>query len=69
MDIEGAARLSEININMNQRKVCQHPFLFGEPKDKITGKFAGETNPEVGTETPQHQYVQGEPWRLTLSSF
>ncbi|CAM9529766.1 unnamed protein product, partial [Laminaria digitata] len=47
MGIEGAARVSEININMNQRKVCQHPFLFGEPKDKMTGKYAGETNPEV----------------------
>ena len=47
MGIEGAARVSEININMNQRKVCQHPFLFGEPKDKITGVFAGEANPEL----------------------
>ena len=47
MGIEGAARVSEININMNQRKVCQHPVLFGEPKDKVTGVFAGEANPEV----------------------
>ncbi|CAN0482068.1 unnamed protein product [Hapterophycus canaliculatus] len=48
MGIEGAARVSEININMNQRKVCQHPFLFGEPKDKMTGEFVGVKNPEVG---------------------
>ncbi|CAN0495527.1 unnamed protein product, partial [Ectocarpus sp. 12 AP-2014] len=47
MGIEGAARLSEININMNQRKVCQHPFLFGEPKDKMTGEYVGIKNPEI----------------------
>lgn len=48
MDIEGGDRLSEINTVMNKRKVCQHPFLFGEPKDKITGEFIGTKNPEVG---------------------
>ncbi|CAN0480971.1 unnamed protein product, partial [Ectocarpus sp. 12 AP-2014] len=47
MGIEGAARLSEINNNMNQRKVCQHPFLFGEPKDKVTGEYVGIKNPEI----------------------
>ncbi|CAM9814495.1 unnamed protein product, partial [Scytosiphon promiscuus] len=47
MGIEGATRVSEININMNQRKVCQHPFLFGEPKDKMTGEFVGVKNPEL----------------------
>lgn len=49
MDIEGGDRLSEINTVMNKRKVCQHPFLFGEPKDKITGEFVGIKNPEVGS--------------------
>lgn len=48
MGIEGGDRLSEINTLMNKRKVCQHPFLFGEPKDKITGEFIGTKNPEVG---------------------
>lgn len=59
MDIEGGARLSEININMNQRKVCQHPFLFGEPKDKVTGEFAGVKNPEVNVKiTPASRPVK-----------
>lgn len=47
MGIDGASRISEINQNMNQRKVCQHPFLFGEPRDKKTGEYVGVKNPEV----------------------
>lgn len=28
-------------------QVCQHPFLFGEPKDKMTGEFVGVKSSEV----------------------
>ena len=35
-----------MNLVMNQRKVCQHPYLFGEPKNK-KGEFVGEADPEV----------------------
>ncbi|CAM9408248.1 unnamed protein product [Discosporangium mesarthrocarpum] len=45
--IEGAKEVSQINQNMNKRKICQHPFLFGEPKDKATGEFIGVVNPEI----------------------
>ncbi|KAG5186539.1 SNF2 family N-terminal domain-containing protein [Tribonema minus] len=46
LGIEGAADISQINSNMNQRKVCQHPYLFGEPRDK-TGEYVGVSNPET----------------------
>lgn len=32
--IPDAERMSQINSQMNQRKVCNHPFLLGEPLDK-----------------------------------
>lgn len=28
------------------RKVCNHPFLFGEPKDELTNEYLGEKDPE-----------------------
>merc|ERR1711904_583008 len=37
--------ISQINENMNLRKVCNHPFLFGEPK--------GEDGAPIGDSTPQ----------------
>ncbi|KAG5190171.1 P-loop containing nucleoside triphosphate hydrolase protein [Tribonema minus] len=46
LGIEGAAEISQINISMNLRKVCQHPYLFGEPRDK-SGEYVGTTNPET----------------------
>ncbi|KAJ1408276.1 SNF2 family N-terminal domain-containing protein [Ochromonadaceae sp. CCMP2298] len=33
LGVDGAKRLSQINPLMNQRKVCNHPFLFGDLKD------------------------------------
>jgi ATP-dependent DNA helicase len=32
MNIENANMISQQNTTMNLRKVCNHPFLFGEPK-------------------------------------
>lgn len=32
MGIENANTISQKNKEMNYRKVCNHPFLFGEPK-------------------------------------
>jgi ATP-dependent DNA helicase len=49
MGIEGAKRVSEINLQMNLRKVCNHPFLFGEPKDPDTQEYIGDSNPRVLT--------------------
>lgn len=67
MGIEGASRVSEININMNQRKVCQHPFLFGEPKDKMTGEFVGVKNPEVReSKVKRKSFRRGEELLLFL---
>lgn len=47
MKIEGAQSLSQINQLMNLRKASNHPFLFGEPRDKTSGKYLGEANPEL----------------------
>ena len=33
MNIEGAKDVSQSNPLMHLRKICNHPFLFGEPKD------------------------------------
>jgi ATP-dependent DNA helicase len=38
--------VSEINMTMNLRKICNHPFLFGEPKDPKSGKYLSDLNPE-----------------------
>ena len=45
MKIEGAKETSQQNKIMNLRKVCNHPFLFGEPKDD-RGQYLGEVNPK-----------------------
>ena len=47
MKIEGSQAVSQINQNMNLRKVSNHPFLFGEPRDVASGKYLGEANPEL----------------------
>ena len=47
MKIEGAQGVSQINQLMNLRKVCNHPFLFGEPRDSQTGKYLGEASPDL----------------------
>jgi ATP-dependent DNA helicase len=47
MKIEGAQAVSQINQLMNLRKVSNHPFLFGEPRDNASGKYLGEANPEL----------------------
>lgn len=47
MGIQGAPTISQINMNMNLRKVCNHPFLFGEPEDPQSGKFVGEAFPHL----------------------
>lgn len=46
LGIERAQEMSQINMLMNLRKVCNHPFLFGEPKD-AKGRYLGEANPRV----------------------
>lgn len=33
MGVDGAKRLSQLNPVMQQRKVCNHPFLFGDLRD------------------------------------
>ncbi|CAM9596761.1 unnamed protein product [Chrysoparadoxa australica] len=45
--VEGAKDVSQVNQVMNQRKVCQHPFLFGEPTDPVSGQYVGVKDPEV----------------------
>jgi SNF2 family DNA or RNA helicase len=47
MGIEGARDTSQINQLMNLRKVCNHPFLFGEPRDPQSGHYLGEANPSL----------------------
>ena len=46
MGIEGAKETSQINNTMNFRKVCNHPFLFGEPRD-ASGAYLGDVNPQL----------------------
>ncbi len=47
MGIEGAGDTSQMNQLMNLRKVCNHPFLFGEPRDPSSGQFLGEAHPAL----------------------
>jgi ATP-dependent DNA helicase len=49
MGVDGASSISQINTNMNLRKVCNHPFLFGEPRDPISGQHIGEAFPHLLT--------------------
>jgi ATP-dependent DNA helicase len=46
MGVEGAKDISQSNMLMNLRKVCNHPFLFGEPRDE-SGKYLAEANPKL----------------------
>lgn len=46
MKIEGASTLSQSNQTMNLRKVCNHPFLFGEPQDE-RGVYLGDAKPHL----------------------
>jgi ATP-dependent DNA helicase len=46
MGIEGAKDVSQQNMIMNLRKVCNHPFLFGEPCDD-RGRYLGEAQPKL----------------------
>jgi len=45
MKIDNANNTSQINKLMNLRKVCNHPFLFGEPKDE-RGRYLSDVNGE-----------------------
>jgi ATP-dependent DNA helicase len=36
--VDGAKKISQINMLMNLRKVCNHPFLFGDLRDGTTGE-------------------------------
>lgn len=36
--VENAKKISQINMTMNLRKVCNHPFLFGDLIDQTTGE-------------------------------
>lgn len=47
MGIEGAKEVSTTNQHMNYRKVCNHPFLFGEPRDEKSGEYIGVVNPKM----------------------
>jgi len=46
MKIDGANSLSQSNQTMNLRKVCNHPFLFGEPQDE-RGVYLGDAKPHL----------------------
>ena len=46
MDVPDAEHISQINAQMNMRKNCNHPFLFGEPLDK-QGEPIGVANPDI----------------------
>eukprot|EP00616_Rhizochromulina_sp_CCMP1243_P008611 CAMPEP_0118998780 /NCGR_PEP_ID=MMETSP1173-20130426/63245_1 /TAXON_ID=1034831 /ORGANISM="Rhizochromulina marina cf, Strain CCMP1243" /LENGTH=752 /DNA_ID=CAMNT_0006950279 /DNA_START=20 /DNA_END=2278 /DNA_ORIENTATION=- len=45
MGIHHSKEMSQINQNMNLRKICNHPFLFGEPEKD--GQPIGVQNPEI----------------------
>mmetsp|Transcript_34077 Transcript_34077/g.71758 ORF Transcript_34077/g.71758 Transcript_34077/m.71758 type:complete len:828 (+) Transcript_34077:171-2654(+) len=45
--IEGARTLSQTNKQMNHRKNCNHPFMFGEPIDPVTGAHMGSAHPQL----------------------
>jgi ATP-dependent DNA helicase len=47
MGIEAAKEVSQTNPHMNLRKTCNHPFLFGEPRDEVSGDYIGVTNPAM----------------------
>jgi len=45
--IEAARTLSQTNKQMNHRKNCNHPFMFGEPVDPATGAHMGSAHPQL----------------------
>eukprot|EP00804_Cyclotella_cryptica_P015158 CCRYP_000709-RB/>CCRYP_000709-RB protein AED:0.02 eAED:0.02 QI:1473/1/1/1/1/1/2/154/555 len=45
--IEQARTLSQTNKQMNHRKNCNHPFMFGEPIDPATGSPLGTAHPQL----------------------
>ena len=45
--IESARQLSQTNKQMNHRKNCNHPFMFGEPIDPATGAHMGSAHPQL----------------------
>eukprot|EP00617_Octactis_speculum_P012192 CAMPEP_0185778214 /NCGR_PEP_ID=MMETSP1174-20130828/91865_1 /TAXON_ID=35687 /ORGANISM="Dictyocha speculum, Strain CCMP1381" /LENGTH=747 /DNA_ID=CAMNT_0028466847 /DNA_START=43 /DNA_END=2289 /DNA_ORIENTATION=- len=46
MGLSGGRECSQINQNMNLRKICNHPFLFGEPSDD-SGQPMCDAHPEL----------------------
>jgi ATP-dependent DNA helicase len=40
--VEGAKKISQLNMMMNQRKVCNHPFLFGDLLDSAGNSISDE---------------------------
>ena len=47
MAIEASSLNNLANPVMQLRKVCNHPFLFGEPKDPTSGREITEINPAL----------------------
>ena len=48
LGLEQAARaFSSDNVLMQLRKVCNHPFLFGEPRDGPSGEYLGVAHPQT----------------------
>lgn len=45
--IEQARTLSQTNKQMNHRKNCNHPFMFGEPIDPASGNPLGTAHPQL----------------------
>ena len=45
--IEMGKTLSQTNKMMNHRKNINHPFVFGEPKDPVTGAYIGTAHPQL----------------------
>jgi hypothetical protein len=46
MGLSGGRECSQINLNMNLRKIANHPFLFGEPNDE-RGQPICDSRPEL----------------------
>ena len=46
LGLEEAKHLSGENTLMQLRKVCNHPFLFGEPRDS-DGEYLGDKHPQL----------------------
>jgi len=45
-NVEGTENAKMGNPLMQLRKVCNHPFIFGEPRDE-SGQFLGDAHPEL----------------------